>query len=81
MAGLSVINMVAKGKGHPAFAASQKERGSGVPVLMVRRTGTRQTALLVAFSPQVKQAEPDGIEVRLGKLRTAQRFATDYEAP
>jgi hypothetical protein len=100
---------------HPAFSASQKERGTGVPVLMVRRTGIKETDFLAAFSPHVKHVEaapvtradgkpadaagmivtledgrtfraianyePDGVEVRLGTLRTAQRFATDYAVP
>lgn len=40
-----------------SFSAAQKERGTGVPVLMARRAGVRQADFLVAFSPAIKQIE------------------------
>jgi hypothetical protein len=95
-----------------AFSAAQKERATGVPVLMARRANVRQTDFIAAFSPAVKEVrqtavvradgkpadavgvevtleggrtfravanfEPEGVEVRLGELRTKGRFATDY---
>ncbi len=43
-----------------AFSASQKERQTGVPVLMVRRLGVKRTDFLAALSPKVKGIEQVG---------------------
>jgi hypothetical protein len=40
-----------------AFSASQKERATGVPVLMVRRQGVRRTDFVAAFSARVRRIE------------------------
>ena len=71
-----------------SFSATQKERVSGVPVLMARRAGSRQADFLVAFSPRIKQVEARpvtradgkpadalGVEVTLDDGKTFQAIA------
>jgi hypothetical protein len=54
-----------------AYSAWKKEAETGVPVLMARRTGVKETDYLAAFSPEVKSIERQSVITAGGKPANA----------
>ena len=69
-----------------AFSASRKQRESGVPVLMARRKGVRQTDFVAFFSDRTRTvraaavARPDGTRADAVGVRVELKDGTAFHA-